>query len=71
MMNIKKCDKCGALEIDVGWILSAGKIAYKSDKMKYPFEGGNVRSFVCIQCGYIESYVSKDHLDKIKKASLK
>ncbi|KAA3635915.1 MAG: hypothetical protein DWP97_03780 [Calditrichaeota bacterium] len=65
-MQMKKCVHCGNENIDTGWILSAGKIAYKSDKLKYPLEGGNVRSFVCTKCGYLESYVSEEYLDKIE-----
>ena len=65
---MNKCDKCGNVEIDIGWILSAGKIAYKSDKMKYPMQGGNVRTYVCLNCGYIVSYVTEDYLEKINNA---
>jgi len=68
---MKKCDKCGSVEIEKGRILSAGEIAYKSDKMKYPMQGGNVRTFVCLQCGFIESYVTEDYLEKIRVTSAK
>lgn len=65
-MATKKCAKCGETEIDVGWILSAGKIAYKSDNMRYPMDGGNVRTYVCKGCGYVESYVTPEYLEKLK-----
>lgn len=68
-MTMKTCAKCGAAEIDQGWILSAGKIAYKSDQLKYSLQGGNVRTFVCIKCGYVESYVSPEYLEKLKQSS--
>ena len=68
-MEMKKCTQCGNNEIDSGWILSAGKIAYKSDKLKYPIEGGNVRSYVCKKCGYVESYVSEEYLKEISETN--
>ena len=68
-MTMKTCAKCGKSEIDMGWILSAGKIAYKSDNMRYPMEGGNIRTFVCMECGYAESYVSTEYLEKLKKST--
>lgn len=64
-MAMKECPKCRGTEIDAGWILSAGKIAYKSDKMRYPMQGGNVRTFVCKGCGYVESYADREYLEKI------
>lgn len=64
--KMTECPKCGSNEIDSGWILSAGKIAYKSDKMRYPMEGGNVRSYACVQCGFVESFVSEEYLVKVR-----
>ncbi len=63
-MSMEECPKCGCTEIDSGWILSAGKIAYKSDKQRYPMTGGNCRTYACTNCGYIESYVDVSYLDK-------
>jgi predicted nucleic-acid-binding Zn-ribbon protein len=65
-MSMTECPKCHATEIDSGWVLSAGKIAYRSDKLSYPLEGGNVRTYVCLVCGYLESYVAPEYLEKIK-----
>lgn len=67
-MAMETCPKCGNANIDRGWILSAGKIAYKSDTQKYPFSGGNVRTYVCLECGYAESYVDSEYLQKIKSS---
>ncbi len=67
-MVMRKCPKCGGTEIDRGWILSAGRIAYKSDGQRYPFVGGNCRTYVCTGCGYAESYVDSEYLNKIKQA---
>jgi len=71
IMTIDKCMKCECTDIDSGWILSAGKVAYKSDDLRYPLEGGNVRSYVCLKCGYMESYVSDDYLKRIKNSTTK
>jgi hypothetical protein len=65
-MVMNRCPKCDGSEIDSGWILSAGKIAYKSDTQRYPFSGGNCRTYVCIDCGFVESYVDSEYLAKIK-----
>lgn len=64
--KMSKCPKCGSEEIDSGWILSAGKIAYKSDKKNYPFSGGNVRSYACKNCGYVESFLGEEYLEQLK-----
>ena len=68
-MSMSECPKCGSKKIDSGWILSAGKIAYKSDNQRYPFSGGNVRSYACTDCGYVESYVTEEYLEKIRESS--
>ena len=65
-MPMEVCPKCSCAQIELGWILSAGKIAFKSDDMSYPFTGGNIRTHVCMDCGYTESYVDKTYLDKMK-----
>ncbi|RKX27208.1 MAG: hypothetical protein DRP45_01585 [Candidatus Zixiibacteriota bacterium] len=65
-MSMAECPKCSSARIDKGWILSAGKIAFRSDGLPYPFSGGNVRTYVCVDCGYTESYVEREYLDKIK-----
>jgi len=65
-MVMNRCPKCESSEIDSGWILSAGKIAYKSDTQRYPFSGGNCRTYVCVSCGFVESYVDSEYLAKIK-----
>jgi predicted nucleic-acid-binding Zn-ribbon protein len=65
-MSMDKCPKCLSSTIEAGWILSAGKIAFRSDRLRYPFTGGNVRTYVCLDCGYAESYVDPKYLEKIK-----
>lgn len=65
-MAMTFCPKCRNTEIDVGWPLSAGKITYKSDKMRLFSLGGVCRAYVCKKCGYLESYVESDYLSRIK-----
>jgi len=65
-MPMVRCPKCSSTKIEQGWILSAGKIAFRADGLPYPFIGGNVRTYACVDCGYAESYVEKKYLDKIK-----
>lgn len=65
-MPMKTCPKCTSTRIESGWILSAGKIAFRSDHLPYPFTGGNVRTYVCVNCGYTESYVEEKYLERIR-----
>ena len=65
-MTMTKCPKCGCTDIDIGWPLSAGKITYKSDKMRLLSVGGLCRAYVCTECGYLESYVEADYLERVK-----
>ena len=65
-MTMTVCPKCECSDIDTGWPLSAGKITYKSDRMKFMSIGGLCKAYVCMNCGYIESYVETDYLKKIK-----
>jgi len=67
-MAMHDCPKCRCTKIDSGWILSAGKIAYKSDGQRYPMSGGNCRTHVCTDCGYVESYVDAEYLARIRDA---
>lgn len=67
-MPMELCPKCSCARIEPGWILSAGKIAFKSDDMPYPFTGGNIRTDVCMGCGYAESYVDEKYLDKVRSS---
>lgn len=64
-MEPKTCCKCGNSDFDIGWMLSTGRIAFKSDLLNYSLEGGNVRSYVCLQCGYVESFVQEGYLKQI------
>ncbi len=43
-MAMRECPKCECMEIDSGWVLSAGKIAYKSDKLRYPIYESNCKT---------------------------
>jgi predicted nucleic-acid-binding Zn-ribbon protein len=66
-MAMNKCPKCGCAEIDSGWIYSAGKVVYKSDKTGYFSAGGECKRYVCTGCGYVETYVDPEYLSRIKE----
>ena len=66
-MTMSKCPKCGCEEIDTGRIYSAGPVAYKSRHQKSPFAKANCVSYVCMACGYTESYIEAEYLEKIKR----
>lgn len=64
-----ECPKCGADQIDRGKITSAGAVAYKTDRQSHPFVAANVMTYVCLSCGYTESYVDPKYLAKVKGMS--
>ena len=66
-MIMNKCPKCGGAEIDRGWITSAGKVAYLSDKQRGPFVKANCTTYVCVNCGYAETYVDPNYLKKARE----
>ena len=65
-MAMNKCPKCGSTAIDTGNLNSAGAVAYKSDKHRVIFKT-NAKSYACLDCGYVETYVNSDYLERIKK----
>ena len=66
-MTMNKCPKCGCNEIDTGRIYSAGAVAYRSALQKHPFVKSNCVTYICLACGYAESYIDAEYLEKIKK----
>ena len=67
-MVMKKCPKCGSLNIDEG--VRTGHlgtvIAYESNRSKGLLPKFKKSStFVCLDCGYLESYIAD--LDKLKQ----
>lgn len=66
-MSMKECPRCHSTRIAPGWVLSAGKVAFKAEGMPYPFVSGNMRSYVCTECGYLESYVDQAYLMKVRQ----
>ena len=64
-MCMATCPKCGGSEIDRGRVMSAGAITYKSNKHKVLFNS-NTRSYCCLSCGYVETYVDEAYRDRIK-----
>lgn len=67
---MKKCLKCESANIDIGQITSAGAVCYRSDLQKTPFVKVNCQSYVCLDCGYLESYVEQPYLEKVKKMQI-
>ncbi len=64
-MKMQKCPKCGSTNIDTGKVQSAGTIGYKSDEHKVLFNS-NTHSYCCLDCGYVETYVDQEYLERIK-----
>ena len=66
-----KCPKCGSIEIDQGELYVRGtarwNVGYVSHMKKglYAKRGG-LNSFVCVKCGYMETYFI-DHKSLGKK----
>ncbi|MFH1372206.1 MAG: hypothetical protein ABII79_00190 [bacterium] len=63
---MKKCPKCACTAIDSGRILSAGRIYYKSDSLKRRLASGTCTTYVCTACGFCETYINAEYLNKIK-----
>ncbi len=61
------CPKCGSRDIDQGRIYSAGAVAYRSDLQRHPFVSANCQSWICMDCGYTESFVGPEYRDKIRR----
>jgi len=60
-MVMLKCPKCGGNVIDKGEIMLSsgvrGGIGYRSNtKRGFLPTGGAIESYVCVNCGYLESY---------------
>ncbi len=66
-MSMNRCPKCEGKNIDVGRITSAGAVCYRSDRQRTPFVKVNCLSYVCLDCGYLESFVEQPYLEKIKQ----
>ncbi len=64
-MVMTKCPKCACTRIDSGRLMSAGGVTYKSDKHMVVLNS-NSRAYVCTNCGYVETYVDREYLAKIK-----
>lgn len=61
IMPMIQCTKCGSTQIDKGEIVRTGapkgSIGYWSHTKRGLFPtSGAIESYVCIQCGYMESY---------------
>lgn len=63
---MNKCSKCSSNNIDTGRIVSAGAVGYQSNKHKNPFTAGRCITYACLDCGYSETYIEKEYLDKAR-----
>ena len=63
---MEKCPKCGSTDIIPGEMVSAGSCAFKSDRHKLIFKSNSL-AWACFECGYIESYVSREYLDRVRQ----
>jgi Zn ribbon nucleic-acid-binding protein len=66
-MAMKKCLKCGSEDIDQGRLMSAGGVAYKSNLQRIMFVKDNCKSYACVSCGYVGSYIDEQYRNKIKR----
>ena len=63
-MKMIKCPKCNGTDIDKGTLDSAGPSAYCSQVHKIVFKD-NCFAYVCMDCGYMELYVTDEYRNKI------
>lgn len=56
-MAMLQCPKCGSREIDTGYLMSAGKVGYRSRVQKNPFVTCDTPCELCLACGYLEIYI--------------
>ena len=64
---MKKCPKCGNLDIDDGSLnVQDGlfEIGYRSKRKKILRAHSRIIPFVCLKCGYTELYTVVKHLKK-------
>jgi len=73
-MVMEKCPKCGSMDIDRGELVRSGSpkgsIGYLSyGKKGFLPMGGAITSYVCLSCGYLETYFvdSEKMNDKLTK----
>ena len=64
---MKVCTRCGGRNIDQGRIYSAGAVAYRSDLQRHPFVKANCLTWVCMDCGYAESFVEPAYREKVRR----
>ena len=75
-VTMKICPKCNGKNIDSGMIRTAGiymqraydpDIYYVSYKKKIFAQKTPIEAFACLDCGYVEHYISPSHLkERIK-----
>ena len=73
---MKECPKCSSLDIeegviDAGFGAEKGVINFHSLRdrgtlIKIAPVSMRMKSFICLDCGYSESYVTKEDIEKLK-----
>ena len=71
-MNMKECSKCGKKDsLEEGYLMCSGlpqRFVIFKPKQKNFFHGSQTtRSFVCKNCGYIETYIDPNPFEKTLK----
>ena len=68
MKNIKLCPKCNSADIyrAEGELVGDGKNIIPCNL----FTNVPVDRYICGDCGYVEHWVSQEHLDEIKKSKV-
>ncbi len=60
-----RCAKCSSQTVCYGYMGSGGSVFVPSGV--FTVNGYRLRSFVCLNCGFVESYVPKYKLEKLKE----
>ena len=59
------CTKCGSQSVCYGYMGSATNVFVPSGV--FTVHGYRLRSFVCLKCGFIENYLPKFKLEKLRE----
>jgi hypothetical protein len=63
--DIHTCVACGGKEICFGYLGNTPSVFVPSGI--FTISGFRIRSYVCLNCGYLGHYIPKDKLQKLKE----
>ena len=73
-MTMKECPKCGSTNIDEGGLLHGGTatggdlhLTHISNKSGFVGKLCKTKSFMCLNCRYVEIYADEKSFDKFKE----